>query len=151
MRNFHMIKVVPTFRFAAYVALLSITFVFTGRAQAQSPDLPLASIRTAFASGSASELVSGTADRLEVSVLGEGMLYTKGQAHYVLRDFFKAHPPKSFEINKVARAGESWFVSGRYLSNKNGAPYRVYVRLRQMASERGGWSIQEIHISRHDD
>ena len=144
-------KEVPTVRFAAYILLLSIAFVFADRAQAQSPDLPLESIRTAFADGSASELVSGTTDRLEVSVLGEGMLYTKGQAHYVLRDFFKAHPPKSFQINKVARAGESWFVSGRYLSSKNGAPYRVYVRLRNVASERGGWSIQEIHVSHHDD
>ncbi len=87
---------------------------------------------------------------MEVFVLGDGMLYTKGQAHYVLEDFFEANPPVSFNITEVAWAGESWFVSGVYRSEKETDAYRVYVRLRSEVTEREEhkWNIREIHISR---
>ena len=115
-------------------------------------NLPLDVSRTSFVEGAAKVLVRSAAPRLEVSVLGDGMLYTRGQAKYILRDFFDAHPPSSFEIEKISPAGASWFVSGRYTSTHDGAAYGIYVRLRDGSS--GGderrWEIREIHISRHD-
>lgn len=111
---------------------------------AQAPDdLPLPELERAFQNGDVGALMARAADRLEMAVLGGGMLYSRGQAIYVMDRFFREHPPQAFTIDEVAEADDTWFATGRYQARGEDRRHNVYMRLQQA----GHWQLVEIRIS----
>ena len=93
--------------------------------------------------GHASAVLAGAADRVEVVLLGNGKLYSRAQATYVLEAFFREHPPASFGLDHSSNAEESWFASGVYEVKQGDRPFQVYLRLRQRGEQ---WELREIRI-----
>lgn len=114
-------------------------------ATAQAPDdLPLARLESAFRSGDVHAIMASAADRLEMAVMSSGMLYSRGQAVYVMDRFFREHPPQRFTLVDVAEADETWFATGHYLARGEERRHNVYLRLQRTA---GAWQLVEIRIS----
>lgn len=110
-------------------------------------------VEMAFADGTAESLLDPSTDRVEISKFGTRTFYSRAQALYVLRDFFKAHPPKRFEREEIVTAGTSFFVTGRYWHVRAEDPLRIYVRLTEPSGNANGgqamvWRLQEVRIER---
>ncbi len=70
--------------------------------------------------GSAKEMSKHLNQNVEINIEGNVNTYSKAQAEFVFRDFFKKHPPTSFSIvHKGASKGGQQFAIGRYVSNKD--------------------------------
>lgn len=109
-----------------------------------APDAVVERISTAFANGDVQRLLSDGADRVEISLFGTRTFYSSGQAFYVLRDFFKTHPPANFVVDDATGAGKSCFVRGRFEHTGGERSLQVYVRL--VRDEGDAWRVQEVRI-----
>ena len=129
---------------AASIVLFCLAAASPSPAHAQQPhDLPIGVIERAFSEGHAELLMSCAAERIEMAVLGAGMLYSRGQAVYVMQKFFRQHPPRDFNVREVSHAGGNWFATGIYWANGESAPHRVYLRFQNAAEE---WILIEVRI-----
>lgn len=87
-------------------------------------------IKEALKAGSAKEAVKYFNQSLDISVEGENNTYSKAQAEFVLRDFFKKHPPTDFSIvHTGASKGGLQYAIGNYKSNDD--LYKVLIRVKQ--------------------
>ena len=99
-------------------------------------------VKTAMKSGSSKELGKLMYQSVDVTLNGNIQTYSKTQAEYVLRDFFKKHVPESFTIiHQGASKGGLHFAIGQYLSKSD--TFRVFVRIK---SSEGRYLIHEISI-----
>jgi hypothetical protein len=97
-------------------------------------------IKEVLKTGNAKEVSQYLGQSVDISVDGTLNTYSKAQAEFVLRDFFKKHPPTDFNIIHAgaSRAGQPYAI-GRYQSNA--ISYNVLVRVK----EAGGQNlIQEL-------
>ncbi|MFW5973403.1 MAG: DUF4783 domain-containing protein [Bacteroidota bacterium] len=83
------------------------------------------------------------ADRVEVTLFGSAAMYSRGQAMYVLANFFREYPPVRVVLNEPSRSGANWFALGSYFHEAGKQPLRVFIRLR---SKEGRWELREIRI-----
>jgi Domain of unknown function (DUF4783) len=89
-----------------------------------------ASIKDALKAGSAKEIVKFFNQSLDINLEGEINTYSKVQSEFVLRDFFKKHPPTDFAIVHTGSSkGGLQYAIGDYKSN--GATYTVLIRVKQ--------------------
>jgi len=109
------------------------------------PDGIVQDLGSAFSAGDAQALLDRAADRVEISLFGTRTYYSRAQALYVLRDFFKKHPPRRFESDEIAEAGTTYFVTGRYWHTRTDQPLQMYVRV---TTEGDGWHLQEVRVER---
>jgi len=100
-------------------------------------------VRAAFESGDVDALIRRCADRVDLSLFGEGELVSKSQAKYVMREFFRDYPPEKLDVEETSGTEGSWFASGVYL-HQRGNPLSVYFRLR---SRDGEWELREIRFA----
>jgi hypothetical protein len=125
---------------------LSILFFATAFAQsagAQNADA-IAQVSEAIKAGSAKELTKFLNPTVDVTIEGKVENYSKAQAEFVLRDFFKAHPPSEFNIIHQGQSkGGQPFAIGQYKSQQD--TYRVWMKLK---SEGNQQLIQEISFVR---
>lgn len=129
---------------AALVGLMIAGTPALGWAQSAAPSDSLVQRRLnrAFAEGDARALLDPAPDRLAVSLFGARSFYSKAQAVYVLRDFFKEYPPQRFEVRTVSRAPSSHLLVGRYWHAQARRPLSVYLHLRY----RDQWWLEEVRI-----
>ena len=129
------------------LAVILIAFIEAagpGPAPAQSAeDAVVRRIRTSIVEGDARALLSPATDRLEVSLFGAQSFYSSAQAQYVLRDFFKNHPPQRFEVAEVSHTGGSQMISGRYWHARADQPLHMYVYLIQRD---GTWRLEGVRV-----
>ncbi len=102
-------------------------------------------VAAAFAEGDARRLLTPSADRVEISLFGNRTFYSSSQAVYVLREFFRSHPPGHFALGDVMEAGTSFFVRGEYEEARRVRRHRVYVRLDQ-SQGKDLWNLHEVRI-----
>ena len=77
-------------------------------------------IRDVIKTGSAREMSKHLNQSVEINIEGDVNTYSKAQAEFVFRDFFKKHPATSFTIvHKGASKGGQRFAIGRYVSNND--------------------------------
>lgn len=114
------------------------------RSSHNAPDAVVERISTAFENGDVQRLLSDGTDRVEISLFGTRTFYSSGQAFYVLRDFFKTHPPANFVVDDATGAGKSCFVRGRFQHTRGERSLQVYVRL--VEEEGDTWRVQEVRI-----
>lgn len=127
------------------VAVLFVTLaVVPSRVFAQNePEHVLQEVERAFGQGDSRVLSDASADRVEITLFGSTTLFSRGQAAFVLNDFFQQYPPRRCDFKEATRTDGSWFAAGQYWYGTTDTPLQVYVGLR----ERGAaWELREIRI-----
>ncbi len=131
---------------AVAAVLLALALVWARPSAAQEPPPEaLEAVQRAIARGSASGVLAGAAEQVEVAVLGRSTVYSRSQALYVLSEFFKQHPPASVAFGRASEAEGSVFVPGAYTAAGAEAPFQVYLRLRQKGAR---LELKEIRFER---
>lgn len=97
-------------------------------------------IKDVIKTGSAKEMAKYLNQNVEINIEGNVNTYSKAQAEFVFRDFFKKHPPTSFNIvHKGASKGGQQFAIGRFISNSDS--YNVLMLVKEIS---GTYLIHEI-------
>lgn len=112
--------------------------------QSRAEDV-LAQVERAFGHGDSQLLADVSADRVEITLFGTSTLFSRGQALYVLNDFFQQYPPRRCSFREATRTDGSWFAAGRYWYGTSDTPLRVYVGLRDQGT---AWEMREIRIDK---
>lgn len=86
-------------------------------------------VKDALKIASAKEISKSFDANIEITIDGKTSNYSKTQAEFVLRDFFKSNPVNSFQIihNGNSQGGLIYAI-GKYTSN--GKSYRTLIRMR---------------------
>jgi len=91
-------------------------------------------VKEAIKTGSSKEIAQYLHPQVDLTINGEMKNYSKTQAEFVLREFFRDNPPSSFTIvHQGASKGGLPYAIGQYLSN--GATYRVWMRIKNLDSQ----------------
>ncbi len=97
-------------------------------------------VKESIKAGSAKELSKYFNQAVDVTIEGKPENFSKAQAEFVLRDFFKAHPPSEFNIiHQGSSKGGQPFAIGQYKSGSE--TYRVWMKIKTTGKEQ---LIQEI-------
>jgi hypothetical protein len=120
------------------VLVLSVGFLTGFEAFSQSTVIE--QVKDAIKAGSSKELSKYLNQSVDVTIDGKPENYSKAQAEFVLRDFFKAHPPSEFNIiHQGSSKGGQPFAIGQYKSG--GDTYRVWMKIKTVGKDQ---LIQEI-------
>jgi hypothetical protein len=116
--------------------LLAMVFVLTGLHSSvllAQGDV-ISQVKETIKAGSAKELSRFLNQTVDVTLDGGPQSYSKAQAEFVFRDFFKQHPPGEFTIiHQGTSKGGQTFGIGQY---KSGAEtYRVYMKVKSVDSQ----------------
>lgn len=100
--------------------------------------------KVALKTGSSKELVKYFNDIVELSFDGEKSNYSKTQAEFVLKDFFKKYPPVDFQYIHQGSSKEGLkYAIGKY--SYNGGSFRVYILIKQF---NGNFLIDTLDFSK---
>ena len=104
----------------------------------------IASVKETLKAGSAKELSKFLSQNIDVTFDGNVQSYSKTQAEFVFRDFFKQHPPSEFSIiHQGSSKGGQPFAIGQY---KSGAEtYRVFMKIKVVNNQQ---LLHEISFSK---
>jgi hypothetical protein len=101
-------------------------------------------VKESIKAGSSKELSKYLNSSVDVTMNGDMATYSKTQAEFILRDFFKENPPSSFTIvHQGASKGGLPYAIGQYLSGNN--TFRVWMRIKNEGSK---YLIHEISFIR---
>jgi hypothetical protein len=88
-------------------------------------------MKDALKAGSAKELVKYLNQSVDINLDGNFSTYSKAQAEFVFRDFFKKHVVTDFNIVHTGSSkGGLQFAIGRYVST--GESYNVLIRVKEV-------------------
>ena len=83
-------------------------------------------VRMAIKSGSSKELARYFGEFVELHFDGDRSSYSKSQAEFVLRDFFKKYPPVDFQYVHQGNSGEGLkYAIGKYVISQGS--YRIWL------------------------
>lgn len=105
----------------------------------------LEAVASSISRGDADGVFADAADRVDLTVLGSGNIYSRDQAVYVLAEFFREHPPERFAFDEPSRRDDYWFASGTYRSEASRDPLWLFARLRLNGDV---WELRELRIER---
>jgi len=89
-------------------------------------------IKDVIKAGSAKEMVKFLNQSVDINLEGNVNSYSKTQAEFVLRDFFKKHAPADFSIVHTGSSkGGLQFAIGRYVSGADS--YNVLMRVKEVS------------------
>lgn len=101
-----------------------------------------APMKDALKASNAKELVKTFNTSVDMNLDGDVKTYSKTQAEFVLKDFFKKHAVSDFSIVHTGSSkGGLQFAIGRYVSNKES--YNVLIRVREVE---GVFLVHEINF-----
>ena len=88
-------------------------------------------VRTAIKTGNSKELSNYFGSMVGLNFDGEKSSYSKSQAEFVLKDFFKKNPPVDFQIihQGVSKNKSFKYIMGEYIVS-NGS-FRIYILIKQ--------------------
>jgi hypothetical protein len=119
-----------------FCAALSAGFT----AFAQGAGKVIDDVKETIKTGSAKELSKFLSTTVDITIDGKVGSYSKAQAEFVLRDFFKAHPPNEFNVlHQGSSKGGQPFAIGQYKSGDD--TYRVWMNIKSIEKSQ---LIQEI-------
>jgi len=86
-------------------------------------------VKETIKAGSAKELSKYLNQTVDVTLDGGPQSYSKAQAEFIFRDFFKQHPPSEFRIihQGTSKGGQNFGI-GQYKSGNE--TYRVYMKIK---------------------
>jgi hypothetical protein len=86
-------------------------------------------VKETIKAGSAKELSKYLNQTVDVTIDGNVQSYSKAQAEFVFRDFFKQHPPSEFGIiQQGSSKGGQPFAIGQFKSGSE--TYRVFMKIK---------------------
>ena len=101
-------------------------------------------IKETIKAGSAKELSKYLNQTVDVTIDGKVQSYSKPQAEFVFRDFFKQHPPAEFSIiHQGSSRGGQPFAIGQYKSEAD--VYRVFMKIKSVGNQQ---LLQEITFTK---
>jgi len=101
-------------------------------------------VRETIKAGSAKELSRYLFQTVDVTIEGKVQSYSKAQAEFVFRDFFRQHPPSEFNIiHQGSSKGGQPFAIGQYKSADE--TYRVFMKIKSVNKLQ---LLQEISFSK---
>lgn len=97
-----------------YLFIILLNVMLAGKTLAQSD--VMSNVRSALKAGSSKELTKHFNEMVELNLNGDKSSYSKTQAEFVLKDFFKNHPPTDFQyIHQGASKGNLLkYAIGKY-------------------------------------
>lgn len=108
---------------------MMLTWIITDPAFGQ--DTEINNVRLAIKTGSSKELSKFFSDNVELHFDGDRASYSKSQAEFVLRDFFKKYPPVDFQYVHQGNSGEGLkYAIGKYVIG-NGS-YRIWLLFKKL-------------------
>lgn len=108
-----------------FILFFFVSAIFAAR-PGYSQDTEINHVRMAIKTGSSKELAKYFGDNVEIHFDGERSNYSKSQAEFVLRDFFKKYPPVDFQYVHQGNSGEGLkYAIGKYMIS-NGS-YRIWL------------------------
>jgi len=91
-------------------------------------------VKETIKAGSAKELSRYLNQTVDVTLDGNVQSYSKAQAEFVFRDFFKQHPPSEFSIiHQGSSKGGQPFAIGQFKSGDE--TYRVFMKIKAINSQ----------------
>jgi hypothetical protein len=119
------------------VVLLCVASVLT--TSAQDVFMP---IKDAIKASNAKEVIKFFNASVDMNLAGEISMYSRAQAEFVLRDFFKKYPATEFRIQHSGSSkGGLQFAIGEYVSNND--VFDVLIRVKDVS---GTYLIHEINF-----
>lgn len=101
-------------------------------------------VKETIKAGSAKELSKYLFQTVDVTIEGKVQSYSKAQAEFVFRDFFKQHPPSEFSIiHQGSSKGGQPFAIGQYKSADE--TYRVFMKIKSVNNQQ---LLHEISFSK---
>jgi hypothetical protein len=123
------------------IVLVLLVISFAGRETFAQADI-FAPYKEVIKAGNSKDMVKFLNQSVDMNLDGEVNTYSKAQAEFALRDFFKKHPPKDFSIVHTGSSkGGLQFAIGRYLSN--GESYSALIRVKEVGES---YLIHEINF-----
>jgi hypothetical protein len=99
--------------------------------------------KAALKAGNSKELIKCFNDMLELRLEGEKSNYSKTQAEFVMKDFFKKYPPVDFQyIHQGASPEGIKYAIGKYTYSDG--EFRVYMLIKQF---KGSYLIETLDFS----
>ncbi len=125
-----------------YGMLLVFLVIGFASSKALAQDDIFAPFKEAIKAGNSKDMVKYLNQSVDMNLDGEVNTYSKAQAEFALRDFFKKHAPKDFSIVHTGSSkGGLQFAIGRYLSN--GESYSALIRVKEVGES---YLIHEINF-----
>lgn len=125
-----------------FVFILSF-FAFSG-VSGQNQQSIIQQVRETIKAGSAKELSKFLNQTVDVMIDEQLQSYSKAQAEFVLRDFFKNHPAADFTIiHQGSSKGGQPFAIGLYKSGDE--TYRVFMKIKASDKQQ---LVHEIRFSK---
>lgn len=94
----------------------------------------IAQVKETIKAGSAKEFSRFLNQTVDVTIGDKVNAYSKTQAEFVFRDFFKANPPSEFNIiHQGSSRGGQPFAIGQYKTG--GDTYRVFMKIKTVGKE----------------
>jgi ribosomal protein L3 len=104
----------------------------------------ITNVRTAMKTGSSKELSRHFNEMVELNINGNKSSYSKTQAEFVLKDFFKNNPPVDFQyVHQGASKEGIKYAIGKYTYNDGS--FRVLVLVKQI---KGNYLVDLIDFSK---
>jgi hypothetical protein len=122
--------------------LVAATMAFQQSAWGQSEVIN--NVRSAIKAGSSKELSKYLGDMISLEIEGVQSNYSKTQAEYVLKDFFKKYQPNDFQyVHQGASEGGLKYAIGRY--SYDGGSFRVVLRSKNM---NGSYKVSSLDFTK---
>ena len=122
-----------------WIVGLIVSFFVVLQLQAQSNEV-IDRVRESIKAGSAKELAKYMNTSVDVTIDGKPGNYSKTQAEFIVRDFFRANPPSEFNIiHQGSSKGGQPFAIGQYKSGNN--TFRVWMKIKSVGNQS---TVQEI-------
>ncbi|MEO7992501.1 MAG: DUF4783 domain-containing protein [Chryseolinea sp.] len=91
-------------------------------------------VKETIKAGSAKELANYLNPTIDVTIENTVQTYSKAQAEFVFRDFFKQHPATEFNIiHQGSSKGGQPFAIGQYKSGTD--TYRVFMKIKTVSNK----------------
>ena len=136
-------KIYSSFCSSCLITWLFVGFMMT-HFPAQAQDALVSNVSAALRAGSSKDLSRHFNDGVEISIDDHRANYGLTQAEFVIKDFFKKHPPGSFDYLHQGESKEGLrYAMGRY--TYAGGVFRVYMVMKQY---RGNYLIDTITFTK---
>jgi hypothetical protein len=123
-----------TMKMKRYLPALVLVFLTSVSFQTFAQGDVIDQVKETIKAGSAKELSKYLNQTVDVTLEGTVQSYSKAQAEFVFRDFFKQHPPSEFSIiHQGSSKGGQPFAIGQFKSGSE--TYRVFMKIKAINSQ----------------
>ena len=117
-----------------YRLLLFVAVFLVGGLQVNAQSDIINNVKAAIKIGASKEVSKHLHQSVDITIDGDMDTYSRTQAEYVLKDFFKKHPPTSFVIvHQGASKAGSPYATGQYVSGDN--TFLVWLRIKKVSDK----------------